>query len=548
MMNKKSLKLPTIGSRQMPRSQMSTARSGQTDRFTKLKGVLVNNLLKEYHKQTNRQGDELVYNRAVEEVDKILQNGKLTEQQLVELQKNFAKGVMINPPMRRGQAPSKATMKPAPPPIAEDTQVLHGTGQVQDIRPPGTATAAKPPAMDDSVSVADSMMTESSPSKRRRAVDEWSIITLYNDVKHYEEQKVHKDRAEHDKKQTRQELQQQMEAKKQEKEARKRADRQAAQEQQAKYEQWKAERQRQDQVRQAKILAERDQEAKELQRMQDRKKLQADRDLKEQQKMLDEFQRQINEEKAAKERQLVQKQAQYQQMLVENAKVLERKRLAKEAEREENIRLFQLQVEMAEKQDRLRAEREAERQSKLKSAERMAGELNDRAGELEAQLEDRIRRAQEEHKRKELERDRMKREQKKARDSEMASVLQAQVREREMRKMREAEEQREIAARFRADADEYAKFKNEEKMGKLRSQQAVKDQLNQQLLMKEARKHAEGAMSTIELRLNSHLLKEVLDTGSAAVPDDLAAKIQAQAAVQAERDRVSAEQGEAGGW
>lgn len=55
-------------------------------------------------------------------------------------------------------------------------------------------------------------------------------------------------------------------------------------------------------------------------------------------------------------------------------------------------------------------------------------------------------------------------------------------------------------------------------------------------------------MSTIELRLNSHLLKEVLDTGSAAVPDDLAAKIQAQAAVQAERDRVSAEQGEAGGW
>lgn len=42
----------------MPRSQMSTARSGQTDRFTKLKGVLVNNLLKEYHKQVSAGLDD----------------------------------------------------------------------------------------------------------------------------------------------------------------------------------------------------------------------------------------------------------------------------------------------------------------------------------------------------------------------------------------------------------------------------------------------------------------------------------------------------------
>ena len=43
-------------------SQMSGR--NPADRFTKLKGVLVNNLLKEYHKQTKQQGDAVVYNRA----------------------------------------------------------------------------------------------------------------------------------------------------------------------------------------------------------------------------------------------------------------------------------------------------------------------------------------------------------------------------------------------------------------------------------------------------------------------------------------------------
>ena len=277
----------------------------------------------------------MVYNRAVEEVEKILQHGKLTEEQLKELQRNFAQGVMINPPGKGGQ-------KTKPAPILEEKQALHGAGPVQTIGAPEAAPVFK--SADDTVSISDSMMTDSTPSKRRRAVDEWSIITLYNDVKHFEQQKVYRDRVADEKMRTRKELQRQIEARRAEKEASKIAERNAAQEQQVKYEQWKVDRQRQEQLRQAKILAERDKEAKELQRMQERKKAQADQDLREQQAMLDDFQRQLAEEKAQKDRQIHAKQAAYQQMLADNANVLERKRLAKEAEREENLRLFQLQI------------------------------------------------------------------------------------------------------------------------------------------------------------------------------------------------------------
>ena len=68
------------------------------------------------------------------------------------------------------------------------------------------------------------------------------------------------------------------------------------------------------------------------------------------QAMLAEFARQIEEEKKAKEREIHAKAAAYQQMLKENAKELERKKAIKDVERQENQRLFELQIEMAEKQ------------------------------------------------------------------------------------------------------------------------------------------------------------------------------------------------------
>ena len=68
------------------------------------------------------------------------------------------------------------------------------------------------------------------------------------------------------------------------------------------------------------------------------------------QAMLAEFARQIDEEKRAKEAESKAKAAAYQEMLKGNAKELERKKAIKQAEIAENHRLFELQIEMAEKQ------------------------------------------------------------------------------------------------------------------------------------------------------------------------------------------------------
>lgn len=45
----------------------------------------------------------------------------------------------------------------------------------------------------------------------------------------------------------------------------------------------------------------------------------------------------------------------------------------------------------------MRAEREEERQVRLKKAEHMAGEMGHRAAEMEAELDQRVKRAQEEY-------------------------------------------------------------------------------------------------------------------------------------------------------
>jgi len=68
--------------------------------------------------------------------------------------------------------------------------------------------------------------------------------------------------------------------------------------------------------------------------------------------MLSEFARQIDAEKKAKDLETTAKVAAYQEMLKGNAIEQERKKEIKEEERQENIRLFELQIAMAEKQVR----------------------------------------------------------------------------------------------------------------------------------------------------------------------------------------------------
>lgn len=67
-----------------------------------------------YFAQTNRQGDEEVYRRAVEEVDKILAGGKLTEKDLQNLQRNFANNVMMQQETMPAQEAQHFTQSHAP--------------------------------------------------------------------------------------------------------------------------------------------------------------------------------------------------------------------------------------------------------------------------------------------------------------------------------------------------------------------------------------------------------------------------------------------------
>ena len=266
------------------------------NRFTKLKGVLVNNLLKEYHKQTKQQGDQAVYNHAVTEVEKILaHNTRLTEQQLQELQRNFASGVMIKIPDRnihvQQQTTKKLTYNPKSTKNLAMSRAMTGDQNPNafDSTEPKVSQAMQTELRETTgYTVANSgeettpSRSEGAESKRQRRVDEWSILVLHNDVQHLEEQKKTKERQAIEKQKIREELLQQVQVKEDLKKKQKEEVTKIARQQQEEYSKWKAEQERVAQIKQAKILKEKEYEAKELDRVQKVKQVQAEKDFKEQ--------------------------------------------------------------------------------------------------------------------------------------------------------------------------------------------------------------------------------------------------------------------------
>jgi len=133
------------------------SRGGDANKFNKLKGVLVNNLLKYYHKETKRQGNEQVYARAVEEVERILQHGKLQEKHLKELQQRFASGLGISEgkvgQTSKGALTMHSNMGPA--------QIISDDGAIERHNAAG-GTAEEDASTMDGMSTANG-----SPSKRQ---------------------------------------------------------------------------------------------------------------------------------------------------------------------------------------------------------------------------------------------------------------------------------------------------------------------------------------------------------------------------------------------
>ena len=176
-----SERLKSGGSGRLP-----SLNSDRTDKFTRLKAVLVGNLLKEYHRASKDSShDEVVYQMALQEVDTILRRGKLTEQELKRLQHRFATEV----PQRLGIKVERT----------EAQLAQSGPAPAKKAAASGLPPQPPPPRLNlENMSQTGSNM---SPSKLERPVDEWTVMILYNDVQHIEEErkKAEKIRAEKDK-------------------------------------------------------------------------------------------------------------------------------------------------------------------------------------------------------------------------------------------------------------------------------------------------------------------------------------------------------------
>lgn len=102
------------------------------------------------------------------------------------------------------------------------------------------------------------------------------------------------------------------------------------------------------------------------------------RDKREAEEQLAIYAAQISAEKEEHKAQLVVKAKQYEEVLKENNKALERKRLVKEQEAKEQERLFKIQNDMYDKQEALRLAAEEARLERLRKGERQGKELADK--------------------------------------------------------------------------------------------------------------------------------------------------------------------------
>ena len=170
--------------------RLPSLNSDRTDKFTRLKAVLVGNLLKEYHRASKDSShDEVVYQMALQEVDSILRRGKLTEQELKRLQHRFATEV----PQRLGIKVERT----------EAQLAQSGPGPSKKATgPSGLPPQPPPPRLNlENMSQTGS---NASPSKLERPVDEWTVMILYNDVQHIEEERKKAEKLRAEKEKTRQ--------------------------------------------------------------------------------------------------------------------------------------------------------------------------------------------------------------------------------------------------------------------------------------------------------------------------------------------------------
>jgi hypothetical protein len=321
--------------------------------------------------QTNRKSDEAVYNRAVVEVEKILLKGRLSEKSLKKLQDSFLRADFIGvrkDTLIRDDSDNKnicfhqgiENPKTFPSEAVEKEMYLHS--ELEGLRSETAFVdpdmAAPPDLRRVSRSLTPSASNRISGSKstvhtapKGNKLDAWSLITIHNDMSAAEELKLVNERQTMLKLQTRQHLLEQIQHKVRIKQRQREVAVEEAQEVQRQVDLLRVGKDQEAQIRREKLAVARQLAATEKANSAAQREAAAARRLQEEKLMLTEFQRQIDEEKERKGQAAKSKHQQYLTQQEENGREQERKLAMKQREREDNERLFQLQIEMAEKQE-----------------------------------------------------------------------------------------------------------------------------------------------------------------------------------------------------
>ena len=190
-----------------------------------------------------------------------------------------------------------------------------------------------------------------SAASKGNKLDAWSLITIHNDMSAAEELRLVKERQTMLKLQTRQHLLEQIQHKEKVKQRQREVAVEEAQEVQRQIDLLRVGQDQEAQIRREKLAVARQLAVAEKANTTAQHEAAVARRLQEEKLMLTEFQRQIDEEKERKGQAAKNKHQQYLAQQEENERELERKLAMKQREREDNERLFKLQIEMAEKQE-----------------------------------------------------------------------------------------------------------------------------------------------------------------------------------------------------
>jgi len=484
------------------------SRSGgeQLHRFTKLKSVLVNNLLREYHKRrTDGSNDEEVYRLAVMEVERILSSGKVTEPALKRLQKKFALAAS------RGELPSPSHT------VVNDAPAASHAAESQVARseaPPVPPLGLPESEVSQSGDYPKTGTTGHGRSRKQPApVDEWSVITLFNDVRHFEEQKEKNAAIADRKMRQRQLLSQQISERTEGRKRAKDEEKHFYNSQQQQYEAWREEQMKLEEKRLQQAARDRDAAVRSLEEVRDRKRKEKMKQRENEMRELAVMEAELEKERAEKELDRQRVQEQMLQVIEDNKKDQVRRAELKRLAQEEDVRLAKVQAEMQEKAEAARAaglEAVYAKQAKLGE---MANARREKELEAERELERRIEETNQQRQRREMEEMEEKRANAERLQAETSAMIHQQLDLKRQQRVQEKQDAMKEMERLNLACKQAEADRRAEALAARERKLHFRRTLENQMQENQSYRARENAMSDVERRLNQHTLQKVIEEG-----------------------------------